>query len=97
MLLNSSSTPVSYPFCDKLRLGGFLEMPAEFVAHGREHPVRKIRLAARAEPFIKGRRQHMGRDPFIDGGLDRPPALAGVGHAARELRQGGVLDQGGGG
>ena len=38
---------------------------------------------------IERRRQHVGRHRLVDGGLDRPAALAGVGDAAAELAQAG--------
>src|SRR5579883_3574420 len=69
-------------------------MPAKLVAHGREQLVREVRLAARSEPLVERRREHMSRHALVDGGLDRPPPLTGIGHPSAELRQGGILDQG---
>src|SRR5215510_626936 len=52
--------------------GGFFQMSAELVTHGREQFVGEIRLAARAEPLIQSRRQDMRGHSLIDGGLDCP-------------------------
>ena len=65
-----------------------LDMPAELVAHRREQLVGEIRFAARAEPLVQRRGQHMGRHALIDRGLDGPAAFAGIGHPAREMRRG---------
>ena len=75
-------------------LAWLLKMPAELVAHGREQLVGEIRLAARAEPLVERRGEHMGRHALVDGGLDRPAAFAGIGHPPAEFRQGGILEQG---
>src|SRR5208282_1863022 len=74
MPLNSQSPHQCF---GQLGFGGFLEMPAEFVAHRREQLVSEIRFAAGAEPLIEGRRQHMGRHTLIDRGLDGPAAFSG--------------------
>src|SRR5215208_698920 len=70
-----------------------LDMPAKLIAHGREQLVGKIRLAARAEPLVERRRQDMRRHALVDRRLDRPAALAGIGHPAGELGQVRILDQ----
>src|SRR5579864_978360 len=65
-------------------------MAAELVAHGGKQLVREIRVAARAEALVERGRQHMGRDAFVDGGLDRPASLTGVGNVALKGSERGV-------
>src|SRR5436853_4403797 len=47
--------------------------------------------------LVEGGAEHVGGDGFINGGLDGPAAFAGIGDLAGELRQGRVVEQGGGG
>src|SRR5262249_46282225 len=81
---------------DRLRPGRFFQMPPEFVTHGRQELVGEIGLAARAEPLVESRGEHMRRHALVDGGLDGPAAFAGIGYAAGEFRQARVLNQRGG-
>ena len=61
-----------------------LEMAAELVAHGRQQLVGEVRLAARAEALVQRGGEDGRRHRLVDGRLDRPPPLAGIGHAALE-------------
>ena len=63
------------------------QVPAETKPHRGKQFVLVIGLAARGEPFVKRRGQHRHRHPFINGRLDRPAALAGIGDPAGEFRQ----------
>ena len=72
---------------------GFFEVATELVAHRREQFVGEFGLAAGAEPFVKRRRQDMGRHGFIDGGLDGPAPFAGIRDPAAEVCQGGSLSK----
>ena len=69
-------------------------MAAEFEAHRGQQLVSKLSFAARAETLISRSGEHRSRNRFIDGRLDRPAALAGIGHAAGKLRKPGILNQG---
>ena len=62
--------------------GRQLDVAAELLAHRRQQLVGVDRLAAAAEPREQRGRQHRRRHALVDGGLDRPPALAGVRHPA---------------
>src|SRR6056297_1782226 len=62
-----------------------LEVTAELVAHRREELVPVLGLAAGGEPIVEGGTQHGGGDAFLDGGLERPATLAGVGDPATEV------------
>src|SRR5260370_34895144 len=57
-----------------------LEMPAEFVAHGREQLVGETVRSARAEARIKSRREHFGPHPLLDRRHHRPAPLARILH-----------------
>src|SRR5262245_6563947 len=58
-------------------------MAAELATHGLlDHPGEDF-LAARGKARVERRAQHRGRHPFVDGGLQRPAALAGIGDAVR--------------
>jgi len=57
-------------------LGGFFQMSAKTVAHGREQLVLKISIAARTETRVERRGQHRRGHAFINGRLYRPPAFA---------------------
>ena len=61
-----------------------LDVAAEAVAHGGEHLVLELVLAARGEALEERRGQHVRRHALVDGGLHRPAALARVGDPARE-------------
>ena len=65
-------------------------MAAELVAHRREQLVGEVGLAARAEALVERRGEDRRRHGFVDGGLDRPAAFAGIGDAAGEFRQCGI-------
>src|SRR6516225_6226894 len=65
----------------------FLDVPAELVAHRRQHPVREVRLAARAEALIERRRQDMRRYRLVDRGLDRPAPFTRIRDAPCETRK----------
>ena len=66
--------------------GRLLDVSAELEAHRRQQLVLEVRLAARAEALVERGGQHRRRHGFVDRGLDRPAAFAGVGDAAGELR-----------
>src|SRR6185312_1527583 len=68
-------------------------MPTELLPHCRQHFLSKRVLLARAEAHEQRRREHVHRDRFVDGRLDRPAALAGVLHEARIFGQRGILHQ----
>ena len=68
-------------------------MPAEAEAHGREHLFAEGVLLPRAETGVERRGEHIGRDRFLDRGLDRPAALAGILDEAREILQLRILGQ----
>ena len=72
-------------------------MSAEPEPHGRQQLVLVVGLAPRAEALVEGRTEDGHGHRFVDGSLDRPPPLAGVGHPAGEFGQRGVFDQGRGG
>src|SRR5262249_3522723 len=65
--------------------GVFFQMTAETKAHGGEEFVLVIGLAAGGESFVQSSCQNRHRNAFVDGGLDGPAALAGIGDAAGEL------------
>ena len=56
--------------------------------------VGELRLAARTEALIEGSGQDGHGNRLVDGGVDRPPPFTRIGHAAREIRQPGILDEG---
>src|SRR5271166_4339421 len=64
-----------------------LDVAAEGKTHGRQHLLGERVLLSRPEAGIESRGQHFGRNRLVDGGIDRPPSLAGVLDRARELRQ----------
>ena len=66
---------------------GLLQVPAEPVAHGGEQPVLIIRFAARGEALVERGGKNRYRHGLVDGGLDGPPALAGIRYAPGELGQ----------
>ena len=70
-------------------------MSAKLITHSGEKFVSVVGLTARAEALVESRREDWRWHGFIDGGLDRPPPLAGVRDPAGELREFGILDQGG--
>src|SRR6516164_4885178 len=74
--------------------GRLLDMPAELVAHGRQHLAGKIGLAARAEALKECGGQHMCRDRLVDRGLDGPAPLARIGNAPRKSRKRRVFGEG---
>ena len=67
--------------------GFLLRVPAELGAHRGQDLVGERGLAARREAVVQRGAEHLRGHAFVDGGLDRPAALAGVGHAAAERRQ----------
>src|SRR5579883_1374139 len=74
--------------------GRFFEMPAELVAHRRENLALKIGQAARAEALVQRAAQDGHGNAFVDGGLDGPPAFAGIRDTAFECGELGILHQG---
>ena len=72
---------------------GFLHVSAELITHRREQLVLEVRFAARAETCVQRGRQDRSGDRLVDRRHDRPASLAGVGHAAGELRQRRILQQ----
>src|ERR671911_308609 len=68
-------------------------MSAELEAHGREHPISEFFFASRHEALIQSRAEDGGRRALIDGGGDRPAALAGIGHTPRKRRQLWIFNQ----
>ena len=73
-----------------------LDVAAEAEAHGREHLFAERVLLPRAETGEQRRREHVRRHRFLDRGLDRPAALAGILHEAGEILQLRILRQRGG-
>src|SRR5579875_1934592 len=78
-----------------------LLVAAEPGAHSGQHLEAEHAVAAGVEPLVQGGRDGRGRHAGVDGRLDGPPALAGVGHPAVEVaevgrpgeRVGGQVDQ----
>src|ERR1043165_2238588 len=62
-------------------------MATEFEAHRRQKLIGKRGLSAGTEPFEQRRAQDVSRYAFVNGRRERPTAFAGVGHAARKLRE----------
>ena len=56
-------------------------------------PCRRTRPAARLEARVQRRGEHVRRHALLDGGLDRPAALAGIGDPSGEARQRRILRQ----
>src|SRR5262245_58576848 len=56
-------------------------MPAELAAHRLHDLPGEVFLVPRREARVQRRRQHRARHALVDGGHDRPAALAGVRHA----------------
>ena len=71
-------------------------MSAEAQAHGREHLFAEGVLLPRAEAGVERRREHVGRDRFLDRGLDGPATLARILDEAGEILQLRILRQRGG-
>src|SRR6185369_9619832 len=71
-----------------------LDVAAETEAHRRQHAVLEVVLAARGEALEKGGGEHVRRHRFIDGGGERPAALAGIGYRAGEVAEIGALGEG---
>src|SRR5215472_5725057 len=71
----------------------FFDVPAKLVAHRRQQLVGEIRFSARSEPVVKSCREDMRRDRLVDGGLDRPPALARIRHPAGKPCELGILGE----
>src|SRR5262245_13355204 len=65
-------------------LRGLFPVPAKLVAHGGQQAILEIRSAPRGEALVERGRENGGRHGLVDGGLDRPPALARVRDPARE-------------
>src|SRR5262249_1725250 len=55
-------------------------MSAKLLAHGGEDFFSKGVLLTRTEASVERRRENVGGHCFIDRGLNRPAALAGIGH-----------------
>src|SRR4029450_4939921 len=73
--------------------GGFFQMSAELITHGREQLVGKICLAARAKTLIQRGCQDVSRHPLVEGGLDRPDPPARGRTPTGEFRERGLSDQ----
>src|SRR5262245_48443771 len=73
-----------------------LDVAAKAEAHRGEHFICECVLLARTEAGEQRRRKHLGRDRFLDRGLDRPAALAGILNEAGEFVQLRILRQRGG-
>src|SRR5215467_7654488 len=54
------------------------DVPAELLAHCRQHLLCEGMLLPRAEANKEGCRQHVDRHGFVDRGLDRPATFARV-------------------
>ena len=63
-------------------------MTTEFIAHGGENLVGKVRMAARTESCGQRRAENGSRDTFFDGCHNRPAALAGIRNTAFEKSDG---------
>src|SRR5262245_37089305 len=74
-----------------------LVMAPDLEAHRAEDAGRELPFRARAEALVQRSAQHRRRHALVDGGLDRPPTLPRVGHAAREFAQVVALGQRAGG
>ena len=68
-------------------------MPAEALAHRRQHLFRESVLAARAEAGVERGRQHVGRHRLLDRRHDGPAAFAGILDEAREAVELRILRQ----
>src|SRR5215469_16190721 len=72
--------------CHKSSLSRLLfQMTAESESHCRQYLVLVVGFTARGESFIESGGQHRRGHALVDGGLDRPSALAGIGHPSSEL------------
>src|SRR4051794_22410736 len=75
--------------------GRALHVAAELLAHRREDLAGEVGLPTRGEALEERGGEHAGGHALLDRRLDRPPALARVGHVAGEalelrgLREGG--------
>src|SRR2546425_8771361 len=69
------------------------EVTAELIAHGREQLVGEVRFAARGEALVQRGGEDGGRHRLVDGRPDRPPPLAGIGHAPLETLERRILDE----
>src|SRR5271165_3634556 len=75
----NTPNPVKLQACSASSALGLFEMAAKTKAHGREHLVLKVRVAARTESLVKRRGQDRHRHAFVNRRLDGPAALAGIG------------------
>src|SRR5262245_65907693 len=80
--LSFNPDPAASP--DVLGPGVLLKVPTELVAHGRKQLICKVCLASGAEPLVQGGGQDVTGHALVDRRLDRPAALAGIGHAPGE-------------
>src|SRR4029453_4811388 len=73
--------------CSAMGLALLLEMSAEPESHRRLDLLRVVGLAPRGEPTVERGAQPGRRHALVDGGEDRPAALARIRHTAGELRE----------
>ena len=66
-------------------------MPAELMAHRRQHFVCEVLFSSRSETLIKRGTQNGSRRRFFDRRHHRPSPFTGIGNAARVPRQVGLL------
>src|ERR1700742_4869829 len=84
----------TFPFAGlESALGRMLDVAAELVAHRGEHLVAEGVLLARAEAVEERRGENVDGHGFLDGGLHRPPPLAGIFHGTGELFQIGAFGE----
>src|ERR1700723_1398017 len=72
---------------------GLFLVPAKLKTKRRQELVSKFIFTAGTEAGIKRRAQHRSRNRFVDGGVDGPAALAGVGNAASEFGEVRAVEQ----
>src|ERR1700691_2935101 len=68
-------------------LRGFLfDVASKFKAHGGKQLIGKISFTARTEALVERSSQHRRGHAFVNGRLNGPTTLAGIGDVAGELR-----------
>src|SRR4029450_3351473 len=66
---------------------GLLDVAAELITHRRQELALERRVTARAEALVERGRQHRNGHSLIDPRLNGPAPFAGIGYAARTLRE----------
>ena len=86
------TTIPSYPTTPETRQA-LVGRAAELVSHGGDGLHGRRLLLAGHESGEQRRRDGRHRDGMVDGGLHRPPALAGIGRLGRDVGEAGALLQ----